>query len=583
MSRVPQTSLDEGQTSLRFGQTSLSSKMGGGVAALAISATSIIEGATTGRVVGALFVENGSGSYTFTKTTDPDGKFTISGGNLVTAAALDYEAKTSHAVTVQASNGVGAPLEATFLITVINALEGVLAPATASFDVAEASGFVIATVTGFDAGANEVIASLSPNDGRLAFNNTQVFKGLSASSAGVIDAVITTSAGRTLNMGITVTEAPATSFKNFGALFVGGTDGLMIDLTDQTTLFQDANGASPVVNNGDPVGLALDQHKWGGLTLAAYRASQSELVTNGDFSGGFTGWMVSSGSGFTLVNSRVRIENDGGSGPYLYQSKNVTPGRWYEISVDAYTGTGAAKIRVGQSGSLGNLIDASAASDGLHRRFFKPTGTPIVISVASTGATGTYVEFDNISVKEIDGHHATQPGAAARPTWNAANIDVGFNGSSQFLATDYKAGATVNAAAVWHRTGVVSAERYFMGSELSGNYFMFGFNASGYARAYVGAPTSTINSTSLIGSSTGTLLFDKGATQTQVAVNGVVENAITHSGSMPTSTGIAIGCVISSGTPGGYLPGSLKRVIAVQARAQDTMNAADIHANLIAA
>jgi len=383
---------------------------------------------------------------------------------------------------------------------------------------------------------------------------------------------------------ITVTAAPTTSFKNFAALFAGGADGLMIDLTDKTTLFQDANGILPVVNNGDPVGLALDQHKWGGLTLAAYRASQSELVTNGDFSGGFTGWTGSSGSGLTLVNSRIRIENDGGSGKYLYQSKNVTPGRWYEISVDAYTGTGTAKIRVGQSGSLGNLIDAGVASDGLHRRFFKPTATPIVINVASTGATGTYVEFDNISVKEIDGHHATQSGAA-RPTWDAANSDVAFDGSADFLITDYVAGANANLMGSYFRMATTSGQRAIAGALSAGPpYAYMGMRTSaltGYV--YLGnVSMNTLESTTVINGMTGTLFADRGSSTTELFVNGVQEKSLPSAGT-PSSLAWYIGAGNNGGNAGNFTIGGIKRIIAVQARAQDTMPAADIHANLIAA
>lgn len=179
---------------------------------LRISDTSIDEGATTGRVVGTLMVLNGSGSYTYTITSDTDSKFAISGSDLVTAAALDYETKTSHNVTIQADNGVDTPISQAFVIEVNNVIEGTLAPTTATFDASMSPGTVIATVTGFDVGANEVIVSVTPNDGRLAFNDTQVLTGLSASSAGVINAVIATSAGRTLNMAITVTEPAVSPF-----------------------------------------------------------------------------------------------------------------------------------------------------------------------------------------------------------------------------------------------------------------------------------------------------------------------------------------------------------------------------------
>lgn len=90
---------------------------------LTLSSTSIDEDAASGTTVGTLSVTNGSGTYTFTETADPDAKFAVSGSNLNTAAALDYETATSHSVTVQASNGVDTPISRTFTISVNNVAE----------------------------------------------------------------------------------------------------------------------------------------------------------------------------------------------------------------------------------------------------------------------------------------------------------------------------------------------------------------------------------------------------------------------------------------------------------------------------
>lgn len=574
--------IESGLSPMRLGDTPA-------VPTLNLSYTSIDEGDATARVVGTLYVTGGTGTYTFTETADPDSKFTISGNDLVTSAALDYETKNTHNVTIQADNGLGSIIIREFIISVNNVLEGTLAPTTAAFGVNDGSGTVITTVTGFDVGAGEIIISISPNDGRLTFTNTQIVKGFSASTPGIINLAVTTSAGRILNIAINATEY---TFKNFAALFTGGADGLMIDLTDKTTLFQDVNGALPVDTNGNYIGLALDQHKWGGLTLAAYRDAQAEKVTNSAFDVDIAGWTINNGGASgsaTWDTGDIKLTASGSSVLYVYQAVPTVAGRWYEISVDYVSVSGGSGNNVlfyvgnaVNSVSMLNSGDVSATGAGTYRRFFKATGTEAYVHLQGRGGSGVFTKFSKASVKEIDGHHATQSGSA-RPTWVSATGDVAFNGSSQFLSTDYKAGSTVNAVAIWHRMGAVSAERYFMGSELSGNYFMFGFNASGYAKAYVGSPSSTINSTSLVSNSIGTLLFDKGATQTQVAVNGVVENTITHSGSMPTSAGVTLGCVNSSGTLGGYFPGGIKRVIVVQARAQDTMTAAAIHENLIAA
>jgi hypothetical protein len=98
---------------------------GGGATSpsLQITASSILESALSGSTVGVLSVVGGSGTYTFTKTADPDAKFAVSGSNLNTAAALDYETAQSHSVTISASNGVDAPVVRTFTISVTNVFE----------------------------------------------------------------------------------------------------------------------------------------------------------------------------------------------------------------------------------------------------------------------------------------------------------------------------------------------------------------------------------------------------------------------------------------------------------------------------
>ena len=79
--------------------------------------------------------------------------------------------------------------------------------------------------------------------------------------------------------------------------FAAGEQGAWYDPSDLTTLFQDSAGTTPMSAVGtvadQPVGLMLDKSK--GLALGA------ELVTNGDFSNGTTGW--NSGNGSSLSNT----------------------------------------------------------------------------------------------------------------------------------------------------------------------------------------------------------------------------------------------------------------------------------------
>ena len=90
-----------------------------------LSASSIAENAVVGSTVGVLSVVNGTGTWTFTKTADPDAKFVLAGtggANLNTAAALNFETAQSHSVTIQATNGTET-ISRTFAIGVTNVFE----------------------------------------------------------------------------------------------------------------------------------------------------------------------------------------------------------------------------------------------------------------------------------------------------------------------------------------------------------------------------------------------------------------------------------------------------------------------------
>lgn len=80
-----------------------------------LSSATIADTASVGDTVGTLSVSNGSGSYTFTLTSNPDSLFSISGASLEVAAALTAG---SYSITVQADNSVDTPISRAFLITV---------------------------------------------------------------------------------------------------------------------------------------------------------------------------------------------------------------------------------------------------------------------------------------------------------------------------------------------------------------------------------------------------------------------------------------------------------------------------------
>lgn len=85
-------------------------------------------------------------------------------------------------------------------------------------------------------------------------------------------------------------------------VFADGTDGFYFDFSKTDRLFQDTTGQTPADDPGESVGLALEGHGWGGKTLSQLIALQPEVVTNGDFSGGSTGWTLND---WTIVNGKA--------------------------------------------------------------------------------------------------------------------------------------------------------------------------------------------------------------------------------------------------------------------------------------
>lgn len=163
---------------------SLAAGLRGVIAALPsiqLSQTSVAENTANGATIGTLSVVNGTGTWTFTKTADPDVKFGLSGASLTKAATVDYETKTAHSVTIQAANGTST-ITRTFSIGVVNALEVTLSALSMSptaFSQDAVAGTVIGTVSGLAAGADWTVF---PNDGRVAKSGNNLVVGLTQST-----------------------------------------------------------------------------------------------------------------------------------------------------------------------------------------------------------------------------------------------------------------------------------------------------------------------------------------------------------------------------------------------------------------
>ena len=195
-----------------------------------------------------------------------------------------------------------------------------------------------------------------------------------------------------------------------------GVDGIWYDPQDLTTLFQDAAGTLPVYRPGTglvdpPVGLTLDKGQ--GLELGP------ELVVNGDFSNGTAGWGAYS-STIAVINGALRITNTATISGYGKQTVSTVAGKTYRISSTFIAESGAnADFRIGTVVDGSELFRDTTTNFGVVTAYIRATTTEAFISLFafnSSGTTGSYVEFDNISVREIKGYHAYQTTTTARPT-----------------------------------------------------------------------------------------------------------------------------------------------------------------------
>ena len=178
-------------------------------------------------------------------------------------------------------------------------------------------------------------------------------------------------------------------------------NGAWFDPEDMSTMFQDAAGTTPVTALEQPVGLWLDKSQ--GLELGP------ELVTNGDFSNGIAMWTTVAGT--TISGGKLIATN--ATDAVRQTISGLVVGKTYKITftIDSIS-SGKARCVFGGSTSP----------------YFTQAGTYTIYQQSSLGDSTLYLGFggvptsgvfDNVSVREIKGNHATQSITASRPTLSA--------------------------------------------------------------------------------------------------------------------------------------------------------------------
>jgi hypothetical protein len=219
-----------------------------------------------------------------------------------------------------------------------------------------------------------------------------------------------------LSIGLSLTRPSGPLGFNPASLFANGEEGAWYDPSDLTTLYQDAAGTTPVTGTGQPVGLMLDKSKGG--------VSATELVTNGTFDAGLTGWTSGGYDPATLDSGGAKIERDAVTNSALVQTNVFVVGKTYRISYDVLSGsgnTGASLLIVGQ-----NADSVPGSYSFVH--------TATTTGFEARCYINNYATIDNISVRELPGNHATQSTPTARPTLAVTGTTPATLGSELVVA-----------------------------------------------------------------------------------------------------------------------------------------------------
>lgn len=246
------------------------------------------------------------------------------------------------------------------------------------------------------------------------------------------------------------------------ALFSAGEQGAWYDPSDLTTLYRDAAGTTPVTAVEQPVGLMLDKSK--GLVFGP------ELVTNGDFSDGATGWTAQVNTNIAVTSGELVVTNVGFSYGTATQEISTVAGKWYRVSASVRTGTASAINVVARttptSGNLSAVNSSSRVTTNVTLSF-AATGSTTYIAFVNTNTPNGVGYYDNISVRELPGNHAFQPTSTNRPVLSGRyNRYVG----TETLATQSVTTLAANYTLSFSGTGSITLSGTATGTYSAGTH-----------------------------------------------------------------------------------------------------------------
>lgn len=258
------------------------------------------------------------------------------------------------------------------------------------------------------------------------------------------------------------------------SLFASGEDGVWFE-PSPTTAFASPTDLTPCAV-GDTCGFLLDKSKGAEYSGGGFIGTGSELVSNGTFDVDISGWSSARGASLSLVANKLQVTGTDTSFPYAYTQITTEVGKTYIVKVDCTFVSGSdGGVSVDKSDA--EPTNTNVVSTGQHNAsdipdlVFTATSTTTYIRLVTNNTTDVN-DWDNISVKELPGNHATQGTLASRPILRQTGgglYYLEFDGTDDAMETaaiDFSASDKMSIFAGVTKNG----DSVSMIAELSGNY-----------------------------------------------------------------------------------------------------------------
>lgn len=307
--------------------------------------------------------------------------------------------------------------------------------------ITESAGQLVVTLTGAGFGTALSAASIPLTVGKQYqlqgyCDSSASFRLNNVTTGTAIAVVGAPAAGGQQSIVFTATESAAivglyTNLNTAGS--VRRFDSISVREILSAQVYQDSAGTLPATV-GSPIGLLTDRAYGGELGV--------ELVANGGFDSA-DGWTLSSNA--TAVAPTIsggKLIFNSPSPDYMFCRRTLNAdlviGKSYEISVNclAYT---AGTFQVAVLGGTASVAISGINATGIKKVVFYATSANTSVEIYRLFGSSNYVaEFDNISVRELKGNHATQATAGNRPILaqvpKRLGVELILNGDGSSLA-----------------------------------------------------------------------------------------------------------------------------------------------------